>query len=346
MKSIFLFAIALGLSISLEGQSSEKPVNIGFHKNIELVGYLIHLGDPDGKNDPDHPITKELDASARDKGNTLLQEIFGIAGDMEYGLFIELFYALPDFPLANDYEVPHSIVDSVRGRHSLSDISTLIDKVNRLSKESRFGTIWSNLGPYREKAMEALQKNKPSGTFIATMEQFYGQTISSYNIVPSLTIWSGPGWGFRTGNGRTATFVFGPLGNNYDFSDRSRFHNLAIHDFGHSFVNHVVLETISDKIKETENLFLPLRSAMAKQGYVNWESCVIEHFVRAGEVLVPELMGEPSTGKRMLERHTEKKQFVYLPFIVERLAHYRIEKGLSYPESVDRTMGDLQKEFQ
>ncbi len=346
MKFILLFTVALCLSISVKGQSGEKPVNIGFSKNIELVGYLIHLGDPDDKNNPEHPITKELDASTGDKSNTLLQEIFEIAGDMEYSLIIQLFYALPDFPLSKDYEIPNSIVNSVKGHHSKSDINILINKLNRFSKESRFGTIWSNLRLYREKTLEILQKNKPSGTLLSIMEQFYGQAFSSYHIVPSLTIWSGPGWGFRTENGRTATFILGPLENNYDFSDGSRFQNLAIHEFGHSFVDHVVQKTILDKIRETENLYLPLKSTMTQQGYANWESCVIEHFVRAGEVLVPELMGDSSMRENILEFHTQQKQFVYLPFIVERLSHYRIEKELSYPESVNLTMRDLQKAFQ
>ena len=177
------------------------------------------------------------------------------------------------------------------------------------------------------------------------MEKFYEHEFSSYQIVPSLTIWSGPGWGFKSANEQIATFVLGPLEKNYDYSDKERFQNLAIHEFGHSFVNDVVLENASDIIEETQNLFLPIKESMIPQGYSNWETCVNEHFVRAGEIIVPELMGDSSISTDLLQDYTEKRKFTYLSFIVDKMKYYRIQKNYSFKESVRKALIDVQKNF-
>lgn len=222
-------------------------------------------------------------------------------------------------------------------------IRTLVGYAIEFYKASHFEQLWNDLAPYRQETLAGLQQNLPTTALMTGLEAFYQQGYEGYQVVPSLTIWSGPGWGIKTMDEETvvATFILGPLEKNFDFSDKARFLNLAIHEFGHSFVNHVVLETVSTQIQETEHLFAPLREAMAQQGYLNWETCVIEHFVRAGEVLVPESMGDDSASEALLRDYTEQRQFAYLPFIVDKLRDYRYDQGLSYEEAVRKTMIDL-----
>ena len=79
MKFINLFTITIGMSVITEGQSEQKLVTISFNKNVELMGYIIHLGDPDDI-DPEHPISKELNRYPEDKSNPILLEIIAKTG--------------------------------------------------------------------------------------------------------------------------------------------------------------------------------------------------------------------------------------------------------------------------
>ena len=57
------------------------------------------------------------------------------------------------------------------------------------------------------------------------------------------------------------------------------------------------------------------------------------------------LMNDTMQSESNLRWNTEEKEFIYLPFIVDQLRIYRIEKGLSFKQSIRKTMLDLKKEF-
>jgi hypothetical protein len=197
------------------------------------------------------------------------------------------------------------------------------------------------------RALEEINKIKPENKWIEALEDFYEQQFLEYKIVPSLTFWSGPGFGFSKSEerGAKAYFVLGPFTDDFRFDAEDRLKTLAIHEFGHSFVNHLLEVACSDLIDETRLLFDPISEAMGPQGYNEWNTCVNEHFVRAGEVLIPELMGNMSMSKSALKWNVEGREFIYLPFIVDRLRTYRVLKDLSYERSVIETMKDLKMEF-
>ena len=339
MRKIYLFAVLIIAScsntiINKQATPTKKLnnlVSIQFNKNIELVGYIIHLAEPED-NDPEHPITKELSKWSSNAKQPSLHKIYQLGGSLPYELFIQLFNELPLFPLPDNYTIPTSIAKKYRSYTDSVTLSTLILEANQFYKTSNFEKIWSNLEVYRKETLKTLEGNAPSKQLLSTMEEFYQQDYDTYHIVPSLTIWPRVGWGFNTvtKQRKKANFVLGPLNKNFDFSNKAGFENLAIHEFGHSFVNHVVLSTSSGAIKATEKLYLPLKDKMTPQGYNNWETCVIEHFVRAGEILVPELLNEPFMNEALMKDYTEKRKFIYLPFIVDKMRDYRITQKVSY----------------
>jgi hypothetical protein len=192
--------------------------------------------------------------------------------------------------------------------------------------------------------MKDITEIKPKDRVFETMEEFYQQKFSTYKIIPSLTIQPGPGFGFKEKGNQTAYFVLGPHTEDFRFDNSDQLRRLAIHEFGHSFVNPLMDESFASIISDTESLFGPIANKMNEQGYPQWWYCVNEHFVRAGEVLILELMNDNSLSKSVLKKDTEVKDFIYLPFVVNRLRTYRIEQGNSYVQSVRRTMLDL-KEF-
>lgn len=340
---ITLLFLTLSLSFSITAQV--KPIDIRFNKNMEFYGYIIELGDP-SDNDPNHPIAKEINKYPANRNNETLFEIFTLAADIDYATIVNLLYFLPEFPLDKNYELPSERVKALgyESDEELRMIRTIVQKTNKLYIESNFESIWANLAPYRTKVLSHLTKNKPSQVVMKEMEIFYDMSYAQYEIVPSLTIWSGPGWGIKDVAQNKAIFILGPLNKNYDFEDTERFLNLAIHEFGHSFVNHVVLQH-KDQIKKTADLFPALKPDMVPQGYRKWESCVIEHFVRAGEVIIPESLGNSTGLQELIEDYTTNRKFIYLPFIIEKLKTYRLDKKFSYQKAVRKTLVDLEKEY-
>ena len=340
-------------SVNREARDAEDAlaVFVSFHKNIELFGYMIHLAEPE-ENDPAHPISVELGKWPEDVNDASLAEIYERAADISYGFFIELFVHLPEFPLPAPYELPYGVLEKYgyTTDAEIDKVKALIRLSDRFSRDSGFEALWSNLEPFRIETTETLRaiiNTQGFAGMLAEMEVFYQQDFPAYRFIPSLTLWSGPGWGFKVESdlGQTATFVLGPLGKNFDYADTTRLITLSTHEFGHSFVNHLVLENLPAHIRDTEKLFVPVEEDMIPQGYSTWETCLIEHVVRAGEVLIPEVAGNKALARSNLQYNTEQKSFIYLPFIVDHLRDYRLNKGLSYKRSLINTMVDLQNTY-
>ncbi len=329
-----IFLIVVGFS------AKSQEVEIVFNKNIELFGYIVELGDP-SQNDPNHPISKQINKWPEDKELTSLVKLFEVGADVDYGTIVDMMYSLPIFPHNENVSIPPEFWSKYD--YEESSLQSLVQIVNQFSKESHFESIWESLAENREKTIRDLGNRKPNTSFMKSIEAFYGQSFSQYEIVPSLTVWSGPGWGIKNKEETKATFVMGPLEPDYDF-EADHFTTLTIHEFGHSFVNHVVLEHES-LINQTRSLFNTIEKDMYKQGYSDWMTCMIEHFVRAGEVIISDQLGEKSMSESLLDDYVNSRKFIYLEFIIGRLSEYRLNRSLSYEEAVERTIQDFSKEY-
>ena len=185
---------ALSMSLMLAANAQEHPVEIRFMKNIEFFGYLIELGDP-SDNDPNHPISKHIHQYPENSTNETLFDIFTAAAHMDYTTLIHLMYYLPELPLDPNYQLPVQRAREL-GFESAEDtdrIRTLVIMINSFYAESRFENIWADLEPYRGEKLAQLTAIKPSDGFMKEIEKFYGLSFDQYEVVPSLTLWSGPG---------------------------------------------------------------------------------------------------------------------------------------------------------
>lgn len=338
MKLFLKIAIVLA-PVFFYGQESSPSVH--FSKNVELTGYIIHLIDPEG-NDPEHPISKIINQYPQDRQNETLIQLINIASTMDYAFIIDLCYSLPPFPLAKNYDILAFLNDKYpyKSTDEIATIHQLVALLQGFVKTSGFETIYLQLRDNRIEVIQWMEKHKASSDLLNEMEHFYESSFQHYEIVPSLTIWSSAGWGFKYDENTKATFILGPVEKNYSFIDKEKLKHLTIHEFGHSFVNHHVLAKES-LIEETRILFPPLKDAMFTQGYRDWESCMVEHFVRAGEIILPQLVSNSSVDSELLEHYMTTKRFIYLEFIVERLKMYRLEENLAYSEAVTRCLEDL-----
>lgn len=341
-----LFLVALSVPTVAWAQSA-KISEVYFYKNVELFGYMVHLAEPNGA-DPEHPISRVLNSHPEDANISALHQIYGIAADMSYSFFVQLFVQIPEFPHEGQVELSDTFLRDfgLDSQEKQQRAHQLVALANTFYKESHFASIWEELETQRIEKAAQIENSLPPTEWITAMEGFYEQYFTAYRVIPSLTVWSGPGWGFPTEGEevKIANFVLGPLDKSYDFSNQDLLAPLTVHEFGHSFTNHLVLKNKA-LIEQSAALFAPLEEAMRKQGYPAWEDCVVEHFVRAGEVLIPEIMGNKPLSTKQLKQNTEERSFVYLPFIVNRLRHYRVENKMAVEEAVRRTMLDLNAEY-
>jgi hypothetical protein len=334
LVSIYMFSFVLTC------QAQVSDLEIHFLKNIEFLGYIIELGDP-SNNDPNHAISKLIHQYPENSSKKSLEEIFSMGADIDYDVFISLMHSLPDLPLDPSYQVPAQQATDLgfKSDAELNFIRTLVQKVNTFYIESGFEKIWTDLKPYRDSTLLQLTEFAPYDSVIKEVEFFYGSSFPKYEIVPSLTIWSGPGWGGTNAEGNTARFTLGPIEKDYIFKMEG-FQSLAIHEFGHAFANQIVLQHDTE-LKETEALFLPIEPDMVPQGYSNWKTCIVEHFVRAGEVIVLEQLKNSSRSEALLQEYRDNRKFIYLDFIVQKLKEYRVANKLGYKKSVKAILLDL-----
>lgn len=105
----------------------------------------------------------------------------------------------------------------------------------------------------------------------------------------------------------------------FDFPEKIQ--NLSLHEFGHSFVNPAIDKLPAELLRSTEHLYLPIKDIMSKHAYTQWQMCLYEHFVKAGEILITRYMGQKEKADGMMSSFVEDG-FIYIPFIVTGLEQY------------------------
>lgn len=332
----------LFLVISIGIFSQNGNISIENNKNITYLGYIIEMGDP-SSNDKSHPIYKIIHQFPENKNNKSLFKLFGLASDIDYSTLVNLMYYLPEFPLDDSFEMSEKLkvylgFNSDEEKNTLHEI---LKELNSYYKASNFETIWQQLQPKMDSIQSDLEGYLPEKKLINKIEEFYQQSYESYHVLPTVTLWQA-GFAIRDFEKNKSNFALGPLQKNYGFKGETEFIDLTIHEFGHTFVNHIVLKH-KDEIDKTNHLFKEVATEMKKQGYTNWETCVLEHFVRAGEVIIRENVGNKKQSEYLLEQYTKERNFKYLSFIVNKLKYYRIDKKLDYDKAVLHTLKDLNK---
>ncbi|THU40993.1 DUF4932 domain-containing protein [Niastella caeni] len=198
-----------------------------------------------------------------------------------------------------------------------------------------------------------LKSKLPSNQVIPAMEQFYRQSFDEYILIPGLTIPSGMAFasGYTTAHGKTRIFnTFGPFALqqftaaeaiNMGYADEKHLRELTIHEFGHSFTNPVLDKIPRQQIAETKSLYDTIKTAMENQGYNTWKSCLYEHFVRAGEIIIALNLGKKEDAEKLKVYYMQDRQFIYLPVILARLEQYKNNLNITYQDAVNATMEKL-----
>jgi len=329
----------------------EKEIEIEFNKNIETIGiildlselgdFILSLSNEDRNYEFIRLIRKEFNDFIKHPAvlnfNKLNELNLAKSNHFYYGLS---FTNLPEF------EINHQKYDEFYSsdkftKHQVDSI------LNDFDKSIKDFYIKANLEKYF-KEKEQLYKNISSeirkiipNNILETMENYFGEYGNSYVICPSPTIPTG--WNFgpdkKKGDYKIFYYLTGPsydikpsknnlseitVNDNLGFNDKENLRDLAIHEFGHSFVrfldiksNKILIEKLS--LLNTEEL----KANFKKIGEgTEWNSIFEEHLVRANEILIWRKLGEVKIAKEKLEYEFKTERILYINEFVQSLEKF------------------------
>lgn len=370
--SIFFIQLSFG---QLPAGHQKEKLTITFNRNVEFLGFIYFIA-YEGTNSE----TKTLEID----GKEILEkdwQNYGYNFYLKYKRFAEsknaitamsvaehlwlsdfwpLLLQVQDFPQAKldtaieeKYYLPFS--KNRDKEEAKKNVDIFLSAFNELYKEINFDKYLTESSIYYQSAINQVRQNIPSPELISFAENFYRKTFSRYILIPSLTIPKGMGFGPRlTINGETTVYnIFGAtdvqnflntMELNMGFANQDKLRELSIHEFGHSFVNPEIQLIPDERIEITASLFEPLRSVMEDQGYNNWRTCLTEHFVRAGELVIAEKMGNISSTEKLKNEYLNTRKFIYIPIIIEELKRFDSNKSDNYQNVLNRVLSKLERE--
>lgn len=358
MKKI-VFGLIWFLSTALFGQ---KEIEVEINKNVEFVTlcyWLIDIGERyDTKQsfinwDNQNFQIKAYEKFKQFKSDPLLNSLKKADENEGLDAYVYLFSQLKYFPNCKlkrglDKQWLLEYNDSIKTAEAQEFTKEIIKNLNSFYQKINFEKFWiSNTRNY-DKVIEEIRTNLPKDNFLSKMEEFYQQDIfKEYKLIPSLMIPSG--WGFGPTIDSVAFNFFGSFSGmkkdytSFGFDDKSELTELAVHEYGHSFVNHLVDKlTNAEYLSESKLLFEPIKNSMSKQGYKTWKVCLYEHFVRAGEIIIADNLGDIELAKELKQRYITERDFVYLPIILKSLNYYNKNRAkLNFRDTMKCALEEL-----
>jgi hypothetical protein len=365
---ILLFGSAVAQSMAF---TKEKKINVNFNRNVEFVGFVFFLGSFGDVYENNENITSNGKTTYKDwykyqlmvyrkykmhKSNPAVARIIPYLERLDGGTLLRLILKVGDLPKAtlNSTVEPTDYIAFSRSKdptEALKNAIDFLDAMNALYKDVRFDEYLEHHRRYYNQALSEITANLPDVRFVNAMEKFYNQSFDSYNLLPSLLAPSGMAWGLMISDkGQThiyntfAPFAVPDISNEkflkMGFADKTYLRELSTHEFGHSFVGPLIGQVPDSLIKATTPLFEPIKTAMTDQDYLTWKSCLNEHFVRAGEVVIAEIIGEVETADRLRKDYINDRKFIYLPSVINELLKYR-QGSASYVDVAIRAISNL-----
>jgi hypothetical protein len=353
-KTISLFII---LFLTLNS-FAQKKIEVKINKNVEFVsmlGWLIFIGEKyeNGKKYINWENQKfQIETFKKFKKYLNSNNIKSLKETYEnegFDSYLYLFSQLSDFPNCKLDENTDSkyflfLNDSMSIEKAKINTEKVISDLNVVYIECGFDSFLLENKRNYIKVVKEINRNLPNKNFINELENFYNnKTYSAYILNPSLMIPSG--WGFGPNIKNKAYNFFGSFNgiseNSFGFDNKSEIIELSTHEYGHSFVNPIIDSINQDYIVQNERLFEPIRKEMNSQGYSNWKTCLYEHFVRAGEIIIAKNLGDNKLSEKLEKEYIKVRKFIYLPIILEELEKYNIKTNKNYKETVELIMTKL-----
>jgi hypothetical protein len=362
MKSIPAFFALLFFTLCFSQKKTSK-FSVSYHKNIDTYFLAEILSAEHRKSNRDfelfkikecstyQPIVKQalnkyghlknskialLTAKIND---TLLQK-YGIGND---AMMKPLLYH-KEFPLKGwneAYAFEGNTLTKAQNEEVTSLITNYITELEHFFDQEKIGDFFKENKAFYEGGIAEYERQIPPN-FTSAMEQFYGEKFQKYIVLISpMMMWPiddnegrGIGTDVKDKSGNKSIYeiaspfmrVQKPGQFGYDNQFQARF--LTVHEFGHSFVNKEVYR-YKDQLGKFKDLFEKsnLKEIMTKtSGVADYQTCVVEHLVRLGEIQTAKIQHDDKRAKKLEEYHL-KNYFIFLPQLEEKIKEYNANRA-------------------
>ena len=224
--------------------------------------------------------------------------------------------------------------------------------LEQFAEASNFKTFWNSRIPFYNQILDSTIAEMGGRNLLNDVEEYFNEPKEGYNIIimPSYTGGTGPS--ITDANGKVILYSCVGANNmkdNIPYLDKNYLLGLVWHEFSHSFVNPETSKQL-DRVNSAseDKLYEPIKSYMLKQGYINWETGVNEHIVRAVNVRLHELHLGAEAGKASIKDELNQG-FIYIEPLVEKLKDFEVQRTQNritfseyYPQLLD-VLDSLQK---
>jgi hypothetical protein len=180
------------------------------------------------------------------------------------------------------------VVGRAGGQKALED---WIELLRRFAHDSSFVEFYRAEQPFYQAMVDRYQEVISGVNYVGELEAYYGRSQASYTIILAPLCHPG-GFGPRIERGPGLCDVYnisGPLGVAPDgvptFGDTAELRRIVWHEFGHSFVNHLVDRHLDTVMQPCSVLLSHMRARVEGMPGMSWgvfvHEWVSEHVVRA-----------------------------------------------------------------
>ena len=203
--------------------------------------------------------------------------------------------------------------------------------IKQFADASNFEAFWNSKIPFYNQILDmtVAEIGRMGIDFVKMMEDYFNETQDSYNVIITPAFYGGKGVFVSNLNDKDVFYACLSTTNMRDGIPYLNANNLLFyiwHEYGHFFVNPLT-ENYSDRVASVATLFEPIKSFMSEQTYVNWETCVNEHIIRAVNIRLVEML-DPNQSKALLENEL-RNRFVYIEPLVEKLKDFENNRDKS-----------------
>jgi hypothetical protein len=186
------------------------------------------------------------------------------------------------FDLRSDIIMDDFVVKRTGG---LDSLKTFLDLLKDFAVKSSFNSFYKSHEDFYLNISEDVIKNLGQINYINELENFYGETQRSYNIV-LVPLYGYVGFGnslLFPDNKRELFCTIGPkgvVGNSPFFGNEDYLKDMIRHEFSHPFINPLT-EKYWDKIRDFSRNYLAIPEVARKSVCGDWQECINEFIIRS-----------------------------------------------------------------
>jgi Domain of unknown function (DUF4932) len=247
--------------------------------------------------------------------------------------------AIPEYILFHDN--PPELKQIRQYNKKIIDRAGSADNLKSLSRElhdfaiqSDFAEFYLSHLNFYKGLIKGIANNFSAGKSIQSVEQFFGWKLKSYHIILAPCMHPMGGYGMQISQDDNYHGIFlqrvaGIQDNKPYFGDAHSIYNLALHEFGHSFVNPTT-EKYADQINALKPIYKEVEDSLKHNVNHNWLIKFDEQLLESFSVYTDQVAGDSLNAEKSIT-FLENTEGLYLTRQVAELYHYYMKHRDKYP---------------